>query len=113
MRTDFITDGAENSSKEFRDARAVKTLLEDAQKNDWQVVFLGSGIDVSQEGAHLGIKANLTRSNVKGGEFMAQEVACAVSNYRSAAVGSAAYSRGLSFDGNDNVSAPDDGEEDD
>jgi hypothetical protein len=93
----IITDGHENSSKEFRSPAQVKMFLDDAQRNDWQVVFLGSNIDVSQEAVNLGIKSHMTRSNVKGGDYMARNLSAAVSDYRSSAVGSASYVRGMSL----------------
>lgn len=47
------TDGYENSSKEFTQAR-IKELVEDKQKQDWQFVFVGAGVDAFTTGTSYG-----------------------------------------------------------
>lgn len=49
-----ITDGEENSSKEFSYAK-VKELVNEAESKGWEIVFLASGIDVKKKACELGI----------------------------------------------------------
>ena len=44
----ILTDGEENSSKEY-DKKGIKILIEEKQKEGWQFVFLGVGIDAYAE----------------------------------------------------------------
>lgn len=52
----IVTDGEENSSKEYRDPAQVKALIE-RQQNDynWEFVFLGANIDAIAEAGKIGI----------------------------------------------------------
>ncbi len=49
-----ITDGMENSSKEYKKAM-VKQMVEDRQKDGWRFIFLGANIDAASEAESLGI----------------------------------------------------------
>ena len=51
----IITDGQENSSREYSKAN-VKKIIEDRQSAGWQFVFLGANIDAASEASSLGIK---------------------------------------------------------
>lgn len=53
------TDGAENSSKEFKKAD-IKKLIEEKEKNNWEFVFLGANIDASSEGLSIGLSSEKT-----------------------------------------------------
>jgi uncharacterized protein YegL len=56
----IITDGAENSSKEYN-YNQVKEMVERQQKEyNWQFLFFGANIDSFEVGGSLGIKSNLT-----------------------------------------------------
>lgn len=58
-----ITDGEENSSREFSHA-AVQALLKDVQDNlGWEVMFLGSNIDAQAVGGSMGIKLSNTMTH--------------------------------------------------
>lgn len=54
----ILTDGQENSSKEFTTTQ-VKALIEKAQGKGWQVVFLAANQDAFATGAQLGINRQL------------------------------------------------------
>lgn len=50
----IITDGEENSSREYNH-RAICALIEDMKKQDWVFTFIGANIDVERTSADLGI----------------------------------------------------------
>lgn len=51
----IITDGVENSSKEYKLAD-IKALLEDKQAKGWQVMYLGVGVKDFSDASNLGIR---------------------------------------------------------
>lgn len=51
----IITDGCENSSKEYKLAD-IKALLEDKQAKGWQVMYLGVGVKDFSDASNLGIR---------------------------------------------------------
>jgi Mg-chelatase subunit ChlD len=53
----IITDGEENQSKREFTKTALKNLIEDKTKQEWQFLFLGANIDAFGEAGSLGIKA--------------------------------------------------------
>lgn len=53
------TDGAENSSQEFKKAD-IKRIIEEKEKNNWEFVFLGANIDASSEGLSIGLSSDKT-----------------------------------------------------
>lgn len=55
----IITDGEENSSKEYT-LSAVKALLEGVQKDGWAVIYLGANQDAFKVGAALGMHSGHT-----------------------------------------------------
>lgn len=50
----IITDGHENASREYTLAD-IKKKIEDRQKQDWDFMFLGAGLDVVQQAGDMGI----------------------------------------------------------
>ena len=48
------TDGAENSSSEYS-AEQVKNLITEKEKDGWEFVFIGAGIDAFQAGSQFGL----------------------------------------------------------
>lgn len=50
----IVTDGQENSSREFTGAR-IKEMTEHAQKNGWSFIYLAANVDVSKTAAAMGI----------------------------------------------------------
>ncbi|MNQ78428.1 von Willebrand factor type A domain protein [compost metagenome] len=64
----IITDGAENSSKEFTNQQ-VKDKIKEVEAKGWQVVFLAANIDAFSAGGSLGINSATTfgfAANAKG-----------------------------------------------
>jgi hypothetical protein len=60
-----VTDGEENSSKEFSKAR-IKQMIDKRQKKDnWQFTFLGADQDAFAEGGGMGIAAGGTANFAK------------------------------------------------
>ena len=59
--TVILTDGQENSSREFSTAQ-VKKLIEDKQKEGWVFIFLAEGLNVETVGASMGIKKAMCRA---------------------------------------------------
>ena len=55
----IITDGKENSSREYNKA-GIKSLIEKKQQEGWDFVFLGANIDAISEAGSIGI----SRDNV-------------------------------------------------
>jgi len=53
----ITTDGLENASKEFSYDQIKDMITHQTEKYNWDFIFLGANIDVSQEGSKLGIKA--------------------------------------------------------
>lgn len=49
-----FTDGHENNSKEYR-RPAIKMMVEDLKGLDWEVAFVGAGIDAFSEAGKIGI----------------------------------------------------------
>ena len=52
----IITDGQENSSKEYSKAQIKKMISDKQEKYDWEFIFLGANIDAVSEAQSLGIK---------------------------------------------------------
>ena len=50
----ILTDGAENSSREYTQAK-IKTRVEQMQDKAWEVIFLGANFDVAQYTAQAGL----------------------------------------------------------
>lgn len=72
------TDGGENSSKEFRSGREVKSLVEKSErKHDFNFIFLGSGINVAQVSSGFGISTSINYANNDLGNRAVYDTACA------------------------------------
>ena len=82
----IMTDGAENSSKEFTHA-AVKTSIEKAKAKGWQILFLGANIDASSVGGNLGINQdNITTysTTAEGSSAAVRSMSSKLSSMRNA-----------------------------
>lgn len=55
----IITDGGENSSREFTQ-EAVKAKVTAAEARGWEVIFLAQNLDAAQAGAKLGVRSAST-----------------------------------------------------
>jgi hypothetical protein len=51
----IVTDGLENASKEFTVKTVREALKRRQDENDWQVLFLGAGIDAIKEADKIGV----------------------------------------------------------
>ncbi|MDO5046782.1 vWA domain-containing protein [Campylobacter sp.] len=54
----IITDGMENSSKEYTKAQIKEMISAKQSKYDWEFIFLGANIDAVSEAKSLGIKGS-------------------------------------------------------
>ena len=52
----IITDGMENSSREYSKAQIKKMITQKQNENGWEFIFLGANIDAADEASNLGIK---------------------------------------------------------
>lgn len=102
--TVIITDGEENSSKEFV-YKTINQLITDKQKEGWTFVFLGAKMSAKIMAQQIGIDADNVR------EFDAdniRNVMCSLSNDTTRYVKAASYAtaplRNVSFFKNDNES---------
>jgi hypothetical protein len=56
----ILTDGQENSSREFDRERILRLLSDRQEKHDWQVVYLGANQNSFAESAKIGIRRGST-----------------------------------------------------
>lgn len=54
----IITDGEENSSREYSAAKVKAQIEEHKEKHGWEFIFLGANIDAVEAAGHLGINAD-------------------------------------------------------
>ena len=81
----IITDGLENSSKEFSYEK-INSLINKKQKEDWQFIFLGANIDVIKEANKMGINSDNAVSynnDEKGVKLNYEAISLAISDVRS------------------------------
>lgn len=55
----IVTDGQENSSREHT-KESIKALIEERQKKEWLVIYLGANVDAFHEARGMGIHAGAT-----------------------------------------------------
>jgi Mg-chelatase subunit ChlD len=82
----IITDGHENSSKEFKQAQ-IKEKIEAAEKRGWQVLYLAANQDAFAVGVQFGIRAqNATTysADAAGVAFANATMSASVRSYRGA-----------------------------
>ena len=80
----IITDGEENSSREFS-AERVKKMIETEKKYGWEFVFLGANIDAVETASHFGISADRAvdyMPDAAGTELNFQAMSEAVASFR-------------------------------
>lgn len=80
-----ITDGLENSSKEF-DINKIKKLVEEKKKENWNFIFLGANIDSFSESGKLGMDKHCTRNFVASADGVKEafgRVSTAINQVRS------------------------------
>jgi hypothetical protein len=82
-----VTDGQENSSREFRKDQIEKMVKEKTEKNDWQFVFLSADLAAIGDAMAVGIHANAVLLYERSGKGSADAWASLTnrtSDYRSA-----------------------------
>ena len=79
-----MTDGQENASREFSHEK-ISALIKTRQERGWLVTFLGEGLDVAQQGMHMGVHAASTASYIGAVGLRAAGQVVAASNARYAA----------------------------
>lgn len=82
----IITDGEENSSREFPLEQIHRMIGERKEKDQWQFVFIGANQDAIRSGAQLGIDAGNSYAfdaDGEGTQAMFQQVSGATAAYRS------------------------------
>lgn len=62
-----ITDGEENSSREYRRAQ-IKQMVEEREKDGWKFLFLGANIDAFTEAGSFGVGAGYSANFVNSGQ---------------------------------------------
>ena len=99
----IITDGYENASKEYDQAKVFK-LIEDKKKDGWNFLFLAANQDAIKAGGAMGINAGNSmtfNANDASNSKMYMNFSSKISNYRSAKmdvnISSAAVADALSF----------------
>ena len=77
----IITDGMENSSREYSRAQIKKMISDKQEKYDWEFIFLGANIDAASEAQSIGIKSEnaLKYENSKEGVSKNFEAAAEIS----------------------------------
>ncbi len=81
----ITTDGMENSSSEFTQAKVRELIEQQRQLYSWEFIFMGANIDASKEAASIGIteeNAFQFEASEIGFEKMYMDVCEAVSNIR-------------------------------
>ena len=59
----IITDGQENSSREFREPGMIKKMIEEREKEaNWQFIFVGANVDAFAEAGSMGIRSAMAAS---------------------------------------------------
>jgi hypothetical protein len=91
-----VTDGGENSSKEYRGIegqRRIKEMIEHQQSvYSWQILFLGANIDATTTGAGFGLARGQTLTYNTAHAGSTYSVASAsIGNYRSGVTAGAAF----------------------
>ena len=77
-----MTDGMENSSREFN-YPIVKKMMSESEKRGWKFLFLASGIEAGEEGERLGMKHIIKgEHNGKGMRKLMCEASSSVSSWR-------------------------------
>ncbi len=107
-----VTDGFENSSKEFT-LKKVQELIADKRSKGWLVIFLGAGLEAAQQGLNLGFKADtianigLTQTNlqsVRGAVYAMNSAYASMDSFEDAAF----VAEGASFSDEDRKAMGDD-----
>jgi hypothetical protein len=105
----IVTDGYENASKEYS-VDAIKKLIKDCEKEDWNFIYLAANQDAFAVGSQFGVSAGNTftyTASADGVMNMSTTMSNASVNYRSMSSNSADFktrSKSLVDDKNSNIS---------
>ena len=94
----ITTDGMENASREFTQAKVKEMIQHQTEKYSWEFIFLGANIDSVQQAKNIGISADFAAdycASVHGIDSMYCAVDAAVSSLRSTGTISACWADGL------------------
>ena len=79
----IITDGFENASEEYNQAKIKKMIEKRKEKSGWEFLFLGANMDAAEEAGKIGIQADraATYENTEDGlaynyEVVEQTIGC-------------------------------------
>lgn len=79
----IITDGYENSSREYSGA-AIKALVEELRKKDWVFTYIGANQDVDKVADSIGIRNRMAfDATPEGTEVMFSKLCCDSKRFRS------------------------------
>ena len=79
----IITDGQENSSREFTSEQVKALIKEQIEKYSWQFVYLGANQDAFAEAGHLGINIAVNyKADSAGARGMTSGMSAGVKSYR-------------------------------
>ena len=79
----IITDGQENSSKEFGKAQIKELITEQTEKYSWCFVYIGANQDSFAEAGRLGIAIAVNfKADAQGTEHATSDMSRGVANYR-------------------------------
>lgn len=95
----ITTDGMENASREFTQAKVKEMIQHQTEKYNWDFIFLGANIDSVQTAKNIGIRADYAADyvyNEIGVSSMYCAVDAAVSSARSTGTVSATWADALS-----------------
>lgn len=85
----IITDGEENSSREFTRDNVMEMINRHRDEDSWEVVFIGANQDAIQAGGSMGIRAGATLNydqSPQGTQVMYASLTRSMTNYRNMAV---------------------------
>ncbi len=97
----IITDGEENSSREYSSDKVKAMIERQKEKYGWEFIFLGANIDAVETAARFGIannRAQTYRSDSKGTELNFRELSSVVSEVRLGSEIPAKWSRAIQDD---------------
>jgi len=82
----IITDGEENSSREFNHSQIMEMINNHRSNNNWEFVFIGANQDSIQSGGSIGVRAGNTldySATPQGTQVMYSSLTKSMTSYRS------------------------------
>ena len=81
----IITDGMENSSKNYSYSKVAKLISNVEEKFEWEFLFIGANIDAIKEGSKFGIRRERSvnyNADKKGNKVVYETISKTITNYR-------------------------------